>query len=72
MAGTHDRILRHDARQETELLRHGYGLRPDPLAELDAWIAPYRRFWANNLDALERHLDRMAENERQRSGLSNS
>jgi DNA-binding transcriptional ArsR family regulator len=34
-----------------------YGLRPEPLAELDAWLAPYRRLWAGRLDALERHLD---------------
>ena len=28
-----------------------------PLAELDAWLAPYRRFWAERLDALQAHLD---------------
>lgn len=32
-------------------------LRPEPLAELDAWLAPYRAAWASRLDALERHLD---------------
>ena len=37
--------------------RRFYELRPDPLAELDAWLAPYRRLWADRLDALERHLD---------------
>jgi DNA-binding transcriptional ArsR family regulator len=36
-----------------------YRLRPDPLVEMDAWLAPYRRLWADRLDALERHLDRM-------------
>lgn len=35
-----------------------YRLRPAPLAEVDAWLAPYRRFWADRLDALEAHLDR--------------
>ncbi len=35
-----------------------YRLRPAPLAELDAWLAPYRAFWAGRLDALERHLDK--------------
>jgi DNA-binding transcriptional ArsR family regulator len=30
---------------------------PEPLAELDAWLAPYRRLWSRSLDALERHLD---------------
>ena len=37
--------------------RRFYELRPAPLAELDAWLAPYRRLWADRLDALERHLD---------------
>lgn len=27
--------------------------------ELDAWLAPFRRFWAKHLDALETHLDNM-------------
>lgn len=34
-----------------------YGLRPGPLAEIDNWIEPYRRFWTDQLDALERHLE---------------
>jgi DNA-binding transcriptional ArsR family regulator len=37
--------------------RRLYALRPEPLAELDAWLAPYRRHFAARLDALERHLD---------------
>jgi hypothetical protein len=32
-------------------------VRAEPLAEIDAWLAPYRRFWTERLDALERHLD---------------
>lgn len=27
------------------------------LAELDAWLTPYRELWNERLDALERHLD---------------
>jgi DNA-binding transcriptional ArsR family regulator len=38
-----------------------YELRPEPLREVDTWIAPYRRLWAERLDALERHLDRMPD-----------
>jgi DNA-binding transcriptional ArsR family regulator len=38
-----------------------YGLRAEPLAELDAWLAPYREFWGGRLDALERHLDEEAD-----------
>jgi DNA-binding transcriptional ArsR family regulator len=37
--------------------RRWYRLAAGPLAEVDAWIAPYRRFWDDRLDALERHLD---------------
>ena len=29
--------------------------------EVDAWLAPFRRFWSTHVDALERHLDRMAQ-----------
>ena len=41
--------------------RRWYGLRPEPLAELDAWLAPYRELWSGRLDALERHLDEMED-----------
>jgi len=34
-----------------------YALRPEPLAEVDAWLAPYRALWSARLDALERHLE---------------
>ena len=42
--------------------RRRYRLRLDPLRELDDWLAPYRRLWSDHLDALERHLDDMADN----------
>jgi DNA-binding transcriptional ArsR family regulator len=35
-----------------------YQIDAAPLAEIDAWLAPYRRFWNARLDALERHLDK--------------
>ena len=38
--------------------RRLYSLNPAPLAELDAWLSPYRRFWAAKLDALGEHLQR--------------
>jgi DNA-binding transcriptional ArsR family regulator len=41
--------------------RRWYGLRAEPLAELDAWLAPYRKLWGGRLDALERHLDEMED-----------
>ncbi|MDQ6853473.1 MAG: metalloregulator ArsR/SmtB family transcription factor [Actinomycetota bacterium] len=44
-------VVRPDAQ------RRWYGLRAEPLAEIDAWLGPYRRYWSDRLDALERHLD---------------
>ncbi|GAA3850251.1 ArsR/SmtB family transcription factor [Streptomyces sedi] len=38
-----------------------YTLRPEPLAELDAWLSPYRRLWEDRLDLLERHLETVPE-----------
>jgi DNA-binding transcriptional ArsR family regulator len=40
-----------------EAQRRVYVLRPQPLAEIDAWLAPYRELWADRFDSLERHLD---------------
>jgi DNA-binding transcriptional ArsR family regulator len=37
--------------------RRWYALRAEPLAEIDTWLEPYRRFWAGRLDALEKQLD---------------
>ncbi|WP_237317927.1 helix-turn-helix transcriptional regulator [Streptomyces sp. JJ36] len=37
--------------------RRVYAIDPAPMAELDAWLAPYRRLWNERLDALGRHLD---------------
>ena len=39
--------------------RRMYRIRPEPLMEVDAWLAPFRQFWSTHVDALERHLDRM-------------
>ena len=38
--------------------RRIYALDPAGLAELDAWLARFRRFWSGRLDALEHELDR--------------
>ena len=46
---------------DVDAQRRVYRLRPEPLLELEAWLAPYRRFWSARLDALGRHLDRMGE-----------
>jgi hypothetical protein len=39
--------------------RRLYRLKPGPFQELDDWLARFRRFWSDHVDALERHLDRM-------------
>lgn len=58
----HLRVLREAGlvAVRAERQQRRYRLRPAPLAEIDAWLAPYRRFWTERLDALERHLDAQA------------
>lgn len=41
--------------------RRWYALRPEGLRELDDWLRPYRESWADRLDDLGRHLDRMED-----------
>jgi DNA-binding transcriptional ArsR family regulator len=55
----HLRILREAGLVESKPdgQRRLYELRPEALAELERWLAPYRRLWRGSLDALERHLD---------------
>ena len=57
----HLRVLKDagfvEARVEAQ--RRVYRLRPEPLMEVDAWLAPFRAIWTTHVDALERHLDRM-------------
>jgi DNA-binding transcriptional ArsR family regulator len=62
----HLRVLREagfvEARVEAQ--RRVYRLRPEPLMEVDAWLASFRRFWTAHVDALERHLGRMEQTSR--------
>lgn len=55
----HLRVLREaglvDVRPEGR--RRWYRLRAQPLAEVDEWLEPYRAYWSERLDALERHLE---------------
>jgi DNA-binding transcriptional ArsR family regulator len=55
----HLKVLREAGlvRARRDAQRRVYEVRPEPLAEVDAWLEPYRRLWAARLDALERHLD---------------
>src|ERR1700704_2008612 len=57
----HLRVLRDAGFVEStvDAQRRLYRLKPEPLQEVTAWLAPFRRFWSAHVDALERHLDRM-------------
>ncbi len=59
----HLRVLREaglvEARVDAQ--RRLYRIRPEPLADLDAWLAPYRALWTARLDRLEAHLDTRRE-----------
>ena len=57
----HLRVLRQAGFVESavDAQRRLYRLKPEPFLEVDAWLAPFRRFWSAHVDALERHLDRM-------------
>jgi DNA-binding transcriptional ArsR family regulator len=57
----HLRVLRDAGFVEAtvDAQRRLYRLKPEPLQEVEAWLAPFRQFWSAHLDALERHLDRM-------------
>jgi DNA-binding transcriptional ArsR family regulator len=59
----HLRVLREAGlvRVRPDGKRRWYGLRAEPLAELDEWLAPYREYWGGRLDALEQHLDRQED-----------
>lgn len=55
----HLRVLREvglvEARVDAQ--RRLYRIRPEPLADLDEWLASYRKLWAARLDRLEDHLE---------------
>jgi len=57
----HLRVLREAGFVEStvDAQRRLYRLKPAALQEVDAWLAPFRRFWSAHVDALERHLDPM-------------
>jgi DNA-binding transcriptional ArsR family regulator len=57
----HLRVLRDAGFVEStvDAQRRLYRLKPEPFQAVDAWLAPFRRFWSAHVDALERHLDRI-------------
>ena len=58
----HLRVLRDAGFVEStvDAQRRLYRLKPKALHEVDDWLEPFRRFWSDHVDALERHLDRLA------------
>ncbi len=65
----HLRVLRDAGLVESRVdeQRRLYRLRPEPLRELDDWLAPYRWAWDASLDRLETRLDEMARREHEAS-----
>lgn len=57
-ASKHLRVLRESGfvSVRPEGQKRWYVLNPDPLKQVDAWLAQHRKFWAQQLDALEDHL----------------
>lgn len=58
----HLRVLRDAGfvQSRIDAQRRVYRIQPEPLQEIEAWLEPFRQFWTPHVDALERHLDRMA------------
>ena len=59
----HLRVLREAGFVESRVdaQRRLYRLKPGPFQEVDDWLAQFRQFWSEHVDALERHLVRMDE-----------
>lgn len=55
----HLRVLRENdlVRSRVAAQRRVYSLRPEPLAELDAWLGRYRALWTSRLDALHTEIE---------------
>jgi DNA-binding transcriptional ArsR family regulator len=60
LVSKHLRVLRDAGlvQVRADAQRRLYRIRPEPLAELDDWLAPYRALWNGSLDRLEQHLER--------------
>lgn len=66
LVSKHLRVLRDAGLVEVraDAQRRLYRLQPAPLADIDAWLAPYRALWTQSLDRLGQHLDRADLKER--------
>lgn len=61
----HLRVLRDAGLVESTIdaQRRLYRVNPEPLREVEAWLAPFRQMWSTHVDALERYLDRTTPSE---------
>jgi DNA-binding transcriptional ArsR family regulator len=61
----HLRVLRDAGFVEStvDAQRRLYRLKPEPFQQMDTWLAQFRRFWSAHIDALERHLNRMDQDQ---------
>jgi DNA-binding transcriptional ArsR family regulator len=61
----HLRVLRDAGFVEStvDAQRRLYRLKPEPFQQMDTWLAQFRRFWSAHIDALERHLNRMGQDQ---------
>jgi DNA-binding transcriptional ArsR family regulator len=61
----HLRVLREAGFVEStvDAQRRLYRLKPEPFQELDGWLEQFRRFWSDHVDALERYLERMDQDQ---------
>lgn len=62
----HLRVLREaglvNVRQDAQ--RHWYELRPEPLAEIEAWLQPYRHYLEARFERLDQLLDELQAQEK--------
>ncbi len=68
LVSKHLRVLREVGlvRVRQDAQRHWYELRTEPLAEIDAWLEPYRQLWEGRFDRLDNLLDELQEEEKKR------
>lgn len=66
----HLRVLREaqlvTVRQEAQ--QRWYELRPEPLAVIEAWLAPYRQMWEGRYDRLDDVLDELKQEKGDQNG----
>jgi DNA-binding transcriptional ArsR family regulator len=59
MTSKHLRVLRNAGlvlvRKQAQ--QRIYEVNPQRMAEIETWLAPYRKLWNERLDALAKHLD---------------